>query len=59
MKRLGSWALARLGENSTYRGLVLVASAFGIYIDPAHIEVFTALGMSLSGAINILRAEKK
>jgi hypothetical protein len=50
---------ARLAEASTWRGLVFVASAAGIALDPDKANAIAAAGMALVGAINIFRKEKK
>lgn len=43
--------LERLREPSTLRGLVLVLTALGIFIEPEKLADLVALGMALSGAI--------
>ena len=53
-----SIALTRLTENSTWRGLILVATALGLKLDPEHQEAIIAAGLSLVGLINILRKGK-
>lgn len=50
--------LSRLTENSTWRGLILVATALGLKLDPQHQEAIIAAGLSLVGLINILRKGK-
>jgi hypothetical protein len=45
--------LERLSENSTWRGLILVATALGVKLDPSMQE------LSLVGLINIIRKDKK
>jgi hypothetical protein len=48
-------ALNRLSENSTWRGLILLATALGLKIDPElQTQILTA-GLSLIGIINIIR----
>lgn len=58
MKAL-DYILARLSEASTWRGLVFVASAAGIVLDPDKTNAIAAAGMAIVGAINIFRKEKK
>jgi hypothetical protein len=58
MKAL-DYILARLAESSTWRGLVFVASAAGIVLDPDKFNAIAAAGMAVAGAINIFRKEKK
>ncbi len=48
MKRL---IISRLQEPSTWRGLVAVASAFGVALSPDLIEHIVAAGMGVSGLI--------
>jgi len=50
--------LERLSENSTWRGLILVATALGLRIEPALQEQILAAGLGLIGVINILRKGK-
>lgn len=48
----------RLKENSTWRGLILVATALGVKLDPALQEQIIVTGLSLVGLINIIRKGK-
>jgi len=50
--------LERLSENSTWRGLILVATAVGLKVDPEHQEAIVAAGLGLVGLINVLRKGK-
>lgn len=50
--------LERLSENSTWRGLILVATALGIKIDPELQETILAAGLALVGLINVIRKGK-
>lgn len=50
--------LERLSENSTWRGLILVATALGLKIEPALQEQILVAGLGLIGVINILRKGK-
>lgn len=50
--------LERLSENSTWRGLILVATAVGLKLDPEHQEAIVAAGLGLVGLINVLRKGK-
>lgn len=49
--------LARLSEQSTWRGLILLATAAGLNLSPEHWEAILTLGLSVVGLINILRKE--
>jgi hypothetical protein len=50
--------LDRLNENSTWRGILLVATALGVSLSPSHQEAIVAAGLGLVGAINIFRKGK-
>ncbi len=47
--------LTKLGENSTWRGIILVSTALGLKIEPALQEQILVAGLGLIGLINILR----
>ena len=53
------YILDRLGENSTWRGIVLFLTSAGIAINPEHASAFTALGLAIVGVINIFRKQPK
>jgi hypothetical protein len=50
--------LARLGENSTWRGLLLVATAVGVKLEPDLQNAILAAGLGLVGLINVVRKGK-
>lgn len=50
--------LERLSENSTWRGLILLATAFGLKLDPEMQTQILAAGLSLVGLINVIRKGK-
>ncbi len=52
------FVLDRLSENSTWRGLILVAVALGVKIDPELQNQIIAAGLGLVGTINIFRKGK-
>lgn len=52
------YLLDRLAENSTWRGIVLVATAVGLKLEPDHQEAIVAAGLGLVGAINVFRKSK-
>jgi hypothetical protein len=58
MKSLIDTLLARLGENSTWRGLLLVATAVGVKMEPQLAESIIAAGLAAVGLINVLRKGK-
>lgn len=49
------WILARLSENSTWRGIILLVTAAGVKIRPDLIDSIIAIGLSLVAIINIVR----
>jgi len=50
--------LERLSENSTWRGIILVATALGVKLDPELQNQILAVGLGLVGLINVLRKGK-
>lgn len=52
------YILDRLSENSTWRGLILVATAIGVQIEPELQNHIVAVGIGLVGAINVFRKGK-
>jgi hypothetical protein len=50
--------LQRLSENSTWRGIILVATALGVKLDPELQNQILAAGLGLVGLINVLRKGK-
>lgn len=52
------YLLDRLNENSTWRGVLLVATALGVSLSPSHQEAIVSAGLGLVGAINIFRKGK-
>ena len=53
-----SYILDRLSENSTWRGLILVAVALGVKLEPELQNQIVAAGLGLVGTINIFRKGK-
>jgi len=50
--------LDRLSENSTWRGLILLATAAGVNLEPDLQNQIVAAGLGLVGLINVLRKGK-
>jgi hypothetical protein len=50
--------LERLSENSTWRGIILVATALGLKLDPELQNQILAAGLGLVGLINVVRKGK-
>ena len=53
-----SYVLDRLTENSTWRGLVMLATALGVQLDPSQANAIIAGGLALVGLINVFRKAK-
>ena len=54
-KGMLDYAIARLSENSTWRGLILILTAGGVKLDEAHAASIIAAGLGLVGLINVFR----
>ena len=50
-----NWALERLSENSTWRGIAALATAIGVTLSPEQANAIIAAGMAVIGAINVFR----
>lgn len=50
--------LERLSENSTWRGIILVATAVGLKLDPELQNAILSAGLGLIGLINVVRKGK-
>ncbi|OWY40059.1 hypothetical protein CEK28_04810 [Xenophilus sp. AP218F] len=50
-KRLKRYLLARLREPSTWRGVVLVATACGLMLSPQQQEAIVTAGLALAGLV--------
>lgn len=48
------WGMARLREPSTWRGLIALATAFGVVIRPEVADALIALGLALMGGVNVV-----
>jgi hypothetical protein len=52
------YLLARLSENSTWRGAILIATSLGVVLDPALQNHIVAVGLGAVGLINFFRKGK-
>jgi len=52
-------ALNKLNETSTWRGLILIATALGVQLEPELQNHIVAGGLAIVGAINIIRKGQK
>jgi hypothetical protein len=50
--------LQRLSENSTWRGLLLIATALGVKLEPDLQNAILAAGLGAIGLINVIRKGK-
>jgi len=50
--------LDKLSENSTWRGLILLATAAGVNLEPDLQNQIVAAGLGLVGLINVIRKGK-
>lgn len=55
MKKIIETLLEKLSENSTWRGLILIATAVGVKIEPELQEAILVAGLGLVGLINVVR----
>lgn len=55
MKNLLTTLLEKLSENSTWRGLILIATAVGVNMDTDLQEAILVAGLGLVGLINVIR----
>ena len=55
MKNLLNTLLEKLSENSTWRGMILIAIAVGVKIEPELQESIIVAGLGLVGLINVVR----
>jgi len=57
MKTTINEILNRLKQESTWRGLIVVATLVGAKLQPEQIEAIVTAGVSLIAAINILKKD--
>ena len=49
-----AYLLARLKEASTWRGIALLLTAFGVHVAPEVQEAVISVGIAVAGAIGVL-----
>lgn len=49
-----NYLLSRLREASTWRGIIMLATAIGIPIAPALADLIITFGLSLAGIVGVL-----
>jgi hypothetical protein len=58
MKTILNYTIARLSENSTWRGILLLLTSAGVALSPDHQEAIVAAGLGIVGAVNVFRKGK-
>lgn len=58
LNSVGSYLLARLKEPSTWRGFILVATSFGMLLDPMQSYALVSLGLALAGSAAVITPDK-
>jgi hypothetical protein len=53
-----NYIIDRLSENSTWRGLILLATAVGLKLEPDQQAAILTTGLSAVGLINVFRKAK-
>lgn len=48
----------RLSEGSTWRGLIMLITSFGVHLSPDTAESIVSLGMAAAGMIGVIIKEK-
>lgn len=51
------WLCARLSEESTWRGIILIATAAGATLKPEMWQAITSAGLGAVGLINVIRKQ--
>lgn len=59
ISREWQYVIDRLKEVSTWRGIILIITAFGVTLSPEQAESIIAAGIALVGMFGVLRKEKK
>ena len=59
MKQTVDWILARLGEQSTWKGIIGLITAAGIALKPEQVAAISSCGIALIALINVFRNESK
>ena len=53
-----NYILSRLKEASTWRGIIMLASAAGVPFNPAYAEHIIAIGMAAAGLVGVVTSDK-
>lgn len=52
------YLLARLSEASTWRGIIMLATAAGVVFSPEQVEAVVAAGLALAGLVGAFSPDK-
>jgi hypothetical protein len=55
---MSEYVKERLKEPSTWRGLILIATAFGVPIAPQMGEAIITIGLALAGGVGVITSDK-
>lgn len=58
MSNIIQYILSRLNEPSTWRGIVWIATALGLALDPTQKEAIVTAGMAIAGVVGVFTKEK-
>ena len=53
-----NWFLARLKEGSTWRGIILLLTVFGMKLEPDQQEAIIAAGLAIVGLLGVFTKDK-
>ena len=59
MNNILNYAIDRLSENSTWRGILMIGTALGVKTNPEMAYQIITVGLSTVGLINVLRKQPK
>ena len=54
-----NYLLARLQESTTWRGIILIATAAGVHLSPELQNTIISAGIGLAGLVAVLTEERK
>jgi hypothetical protein len=58
LKAIWQYILARAQEPTTWRGLILIATALGAKLNPVHVEAIVTAGLFLAGIVAVSVPDK-
>ena len=59
LKAAAQYFFARLKEPSTWRGIIMVATAYGAMLSPAQATAIITLGLALAGGQAVVTPDRK